>query len=65
MPDDIDLLVIIGEVDRHALADAEAVLRREVNVRRVTATAWANDGSSFRRTVLSRPVVDVIGKHDG
>lgn len=66
VPADIDLLVI-GEVDRHLLADAvaeaEAVLRREVNVRRVTATAWANDNSSFKQTVLSRPVVEVIGKH--
>ncbi len=67
MPDDIDLLVI-GNPDRHALADAvaeaETVLRREVNVRRVAAAAWANDNSSFKRTVLSRPVVDVIGQHD-
>jgi hypothetical protein len=66
--DDIDLLVT-GEVDRHvlgdAVAEAESVLRREVNVRRVSATAWANDNSSFKQTVLSRPVVDVIGKHDG
>jgi len=66
VPGDIDLLVI-GDVDRHVLADAvaeaEAVLRREVNVRRVTATAWADDNSSFKQTVLSRPVVDVIGKH--
>jgi len=68
VPGDIDLLVI-GDVDRHVLADAvaeaEAVLRREVNFRRVTATAWADDNSSFKQTVLSRPVVDVIGKHGG
>ncbi|MEO8095477.1 MAG: ArsR family transcriptional regulator [Pseudolysinimonas sp.] len=68
VPDDIDLLVI-GDPDRHALSDAvaeaEKALRREVNVRRVSATAWANDNSSFKRTVLSRPLVDVIGKHDG
>jgi len=64
VPDDIDLLVI-GDPDRHVLADAvaaaESVLRREVNVRRVTATAWATDDGSFKQTVLSRPVVDVIG----
>jgi len=42
VPDDIDLLVI-GDTDRHALAnavaEAESVLRREVNIRRVTAAA--------------------------
>ena len=68
VPEDIDLLVV-GDIDRHVLADAvaeaEAVLRREVNVRRVTATAWANDNGSFKQTVLSKPVVDVIGKRDG
>jgi DNA-binding Lrp family transcriptional regulator len=68
VPRDIDLLVI-GAPDRHALADAiadaEKVLRRDVNVRRVTADTWARDEGSFKRTVLSRPVVDVIGSHDG
>lgn len=67
VPGDIDLLVI-GEVDRHVLADvlteAEAVLRREINVRRVSADVWAEDNSSFKQTVLSRPVVEVIGKRD-
>jgi hypothetical protein len=64
VPNDIDLLVI-GNPDRHALADAigeaEKVLRREVNVRRVTSGAWARDEGSFKQTVLSRPVVDVVG----
>lgn len=67
VPKDIDLLVI-GDPDRHeladVLADAETVLRREVNVRRVTAEAWAQDDGSFKRTVLARPVVDLIGGHD-
>jgi DNA-binding transcriptional ArsR family regulator len=64
VPNDIDLLVI-GEVDRHvladAVADAEAVLRREVNVRRVASDSWAKDDGSFKRTVLARPVVNLIG----
>jgi predicted nucleotidyltransferase len=64
VPHDIDLLVV-GNADRHLLADAvaeaEAVLRREVNVRRVTADTWAQNEGSFKQTVLSRPVVDVIG----
>jgi len=67
VPNDIDLLVI-GSADRHVLADAvaeaEAVLRREVNVRRVTAEAWAKDDGSFKKTVLSRPIVDLIESHD-
>jgi DNA-binding transcriptional ArsR family regulator len=64
VPNDIDLLVI-GKPDRRRLADAvdavEGVLRREVNVRRVTPDAWERDEGSFKQTVLSRPVVDVIG----
>ena len=46
------------------IAGAESVIRREINVRRVAAAAWNAEDSSFKRTVLSRPVVDVIGKHD-
>jgi DNA-binding transcriptional ArsR family regulator len=64
VPHDIDLLVI-GDPDRHLLTDAvieaEGVLRREVNVRRITVDAWSQDRGSFKQTVLSRPVVDVIG----
>lgn len=67
VPADIDLLVI-GDVDRHALdtalAGAEHQLRREVNARRVTAEIWEGDDSAFKRTVTSRPVVDVIGNSD-
>ena len=68
VPNDIDLLVI-GKPDRRRLADAvdavEGVLRREVNVRRVTPDAWERDEGSFKQTVLSRPVVDVIGGFGG
>ena len=64
VPNDIDLLVI-GDVDRHELADAvasaEKLLRREVSLRRTTPLAWADDNSSFKRTVLSRPTVELIG----
>lgn len=67
VPNDIDLLVV-GAVDRvaldEALADAEKILRREVNVRRVSADAWARDNGAFKTTVLSRPIVDVIGGAD-
>lgn len=63
VPHDIDLLVI-GDVDRalldDAIAHAEKVLRREVNVRRVTPAAWAKNDGSFKKTVLARPHVDVI-----
>lgn len=68
VPHDIDLLVI-GKPDRRRLADAvdavEGVLRREVNVRRVTPDAWARDEGSFKQTVLARPIVDVTGGAGG
>ncbi|MDO5698153.1 MAG: MarR family transcriptional regulator [Dermatophilus congolensis] len=68
VPDDIDLLVI-GDSERHALADAvaeaEKVLRRDVNLRRVSSAAWRHDSGPFKATVLSRPRVDVIGVSDG
>lgn len=64
VPHDLDLLVI-GDVDRHRLDDAlhpaEKALRREVNVRRTTRAAWDADDGSFKRTVMSRPRVQVIG----
>ncbi len=67
VPNDIDLLVV-GDTDRHvlaeALADAEKVLRRDVNLRRVIREAWDNDTGSFKQTVLSRPLVDLIGGAD-
>ncbi len=67
VPNDIDLLVI-GNPDRHALGDAledaEPLLRRDVNLRRVTRDAWEQDTGPFKKTVLSRPVVDLIGGPD-
>jgi len=64
VPHDIDVLVI-GAPDRDALDDAiesaERKLRREVNVRRVTPEAWESDGGPYKRTVLSSPIVDLIG----
>lgn len=63
VPHDLDLIVI-GDVDRRvlddALHDAEKSLRREINVRRTTRTAWDNEGS-FKRTLMSRPRVHLIG----
>lgn len=69
VPGDIDVLVI-GQPNRQALGavvdDVEKRLRREVNVRRISSDAWhgAADDDPFVRTVLSRPVVDLIGGPD-
>lgn len=69
VPGDIDVLVI-GHPDRasldDAIYDAEKRLRREVNVRRVSPEAWhgAAVDDPFVRTVLSRPIVNLIGGHD-
>lgn len=66
VPGDIDVLVI-GHPPRAVLEDAiydvEKRLRREVNVRRISPEGWhaAPDDDPFVRTVLSRPVVDLIG----
>lgn len=64
VPGDIDVMVI-GQPDRQALEDAveasEKILRREVNVRRLTAQAWQADTSAFKRTVTERPVVTLVG----
>ncbi|MFI6425491.1 hypothetical protein [Promicromonospora sp. NPDC050880] len=63
VPGDIDVLVI-GEPDRDQLADvvdeAEKTLRREVNVRRVSTTAWADDDGPFKRTIMSSPTVELV-----
>lgn len=63
VPGDIDVLVI-GDPDRDRLADvveeAEKILRREVNVRRVSASAWADGDGPFKRTVMSSPVVELV-----
>jgi len=66
VPGDIDVLVV-GDADRHQLdevaEEAQRALHREVNVRRVTASAWdamaADD--PFKATVMSRPIVDLFG----
>jgi DNA-binding transcriptional ArsR family regulator len=63
VPGDIDVLVI-GDPDRDRLADvveeAEKTLRREVNVRRVSTSAWADDDGPFKRTVMSSPIVELV-----
>jgi DNA-binding transcriptional ArsR family regulator len=63
VPGDIDVLVI-GDPDRDRLADvveeAEKTLHREVNVRRVSAAAWADDDGPFKRTVTSSPIVALV-----
>lgn len=69
VPGDIDVLVI-GHPSRAALDDAiydvEKRLHREVNVRRISPEGWhgASDDDPFVSTVLSRPVVDLIGGPD-
>jgi predicted nucleotidyltransferase len=68
VPRDIDVLVV-GTPDRTLLDEAvdaaEQRLRREVNVRRVSPETWAADDGSFKRTVLDRPAVTLIGERDG
>jgi len=68
VPVDIDVLVI-GSPDRSALdeavARAEKRLRREVNLRHLTAQAWNTEDSSFKKTVSGRPVVDLVGGDHG
>jgi hypothetical protein len=57
-------VLVIGDPDRDRLADvvdeAEKTLRREVNVRRVSAAAWAVDDGPFKRTVTSSPIVELV-----
>jgi len=68
VPVDIDVLVI-GSPDRSALGEAvaraEKRLRREVNLRHLTAQAWNTEDSSFKKTVSGRPVVDLVGGDHG
>ena len=68
VPHDVDLL-IVGTPDKTLLGDAvegaERLLRREVNYRLVSPADWASDTGSFKTTILSRPVVYLIGAaHD-
>lgn len=68
VPRDIDLF-IIGHPDHddlhEAIEVAERQLRREVNVRTRTAAAWEADDSPFKQTLISRPIVDLIGSARG
>lgn len=65
VPGDLDVLVV-GAVDRvlldEVIRDAERVLRREINVRPVSAEVWAADEGSFKTTMLSRPRVFLVGE---
>lgn len=65
VPADVDVLVI-GSVDRDVLdelaADAEQVLKRSVQIRRVSPSEWndLDSGDAFLRSVRERPLVPVI-----
>jgi hypothetical protein len=60
VPADVDVLVI-GDVDADDLDErarqAEAVLRREVNIRRLRPATWADKDDPFVTTVRARPLV--------
>jgi predicted nucleotidyltransferase len=62
VPADVDVLVI-GEIDPDDLDEraheAEAVLRREVNIRRVRPARWENQEDPFVATVRTRPLVEL------
>ncbi len=62
VPGDVDVLVI-GDADRDELDEcalaAEAVLRREVNIRRVRAETWRGEDDPFLATLRSRPMVEL------
>lgn len=62
MPADVDVLVI-GDVDPDDLDDrareAEAVLRREVNILRVRPATWDGQDDPFVATVRARPLVEL------
>ncbi|MFB9954747.1 ArsR family transcriptional regulator [Cellulomonas denverensis] len=66
-PADVDVLVV-GDVDPDELDDrarqAEQVLRREVNVRRVRPVTWESGDDSFLATVRARPRVE-LPLHEG
>ena len=63
-PNDVDVLVV-GKADRDLLADvaeeAGGRLRREVNIRRISAEQWRNDDESdpFLTSVRTRPLVSL------
>jgi len=62
VPGDVDVLVI-GDADPDDLDDrareAETVLRREVNVRRMSRNSWESGKDAFVATVQSRPLVQL------
>jgi len=62
VPADVDVLVV-GNVDPDDLheraREAEAILRREVNVRRVRPATWQKQDDPFVTTVRSRPLVEL------
>lgn len=63
-PNDVDVLVV-GEADRDLLAEvaeeAGGLLRREVNIRRISAEQWRNDDEPdpFLASVRTRPLVSL------
>lgn len=66
VPHDIDVL-IIGTADLDVLDDlateAGQRLGRAVNIRRIRPATWdASDGDPFKATVLSRPIVPLVGE---
>ncbi len=62
VPGDVDVLVI-GDADPDELDDrarqAETVLRREVNIRRLRRSIWETGQDPFVATVRSRPLVEL------
>lgn len=62
VPADVDVLVV-GNVDPDDLDErarqAEAILRREVSIRRVRPTTWEKQDDPFVTTVRSRPLVEL------
>lgn len=66
-PRDVDVLVV-GTPTRSALLDlvheAEARLRIEVNVHRVTSEAWEDRADPFLATVAARPLFSLIEGED-
>jgi DNA-binding transcriptional ArsR family regulator len=62
VPADVDVLVIEDadpdELDERGRA-AEAVLRRQVNIRRVRPTTWNSQEDPFVTTVRARPLVEL------
>lgn len=62
VPVDVDV-VVVGDADSDDLDDAareaERLLHRQVNVRRIRTEVWEGDGDPFVRTVRSRPLVSL------